>query len=249
MEHRSRIFNTFVDNLSMDETIAKIDILIQNRIPTQHVVINASKINLMKDDEELTRIVNSCPIINADGHSILWAAKKMNIELNERVTGIDLFIRLLEHGNKKEYKVFLFGATEEVVTKVNQIIKEKYPKVRIVGYRNGYFSETDNVDIVNQIRSSKADIVFVAFSSPMKEYWINQHLDDLEVPFIMGVGGSFDVIAGATKRAPLWMQKNGLEWFYRFIQEPRRMWKRYILGNIKFVMYTYKCKRINRENE
>lgn len=90
---------------------------------------------------------------------------------------------------------------------------------------------------------SGADMMFVAFSSPKKEYWVNKYLKQLNIPFVMGVGGSFDVVAGVTDRAPLWMQKHGLEWFYRFIQEPRRMWKRYIVGNVKFVALTYKTKK------
>ena len=90
---------------------------------------------------------------------------------------------------------------------------------------------------------SGADMMFVAFSSPQKEYWVNKCLNNLNIPFVMGVGGSFDVVAGVTDRAPVWMQKYGLEWFYRFIQEPRRMWKRYIIGNAQFIKYTYQVKR------
>ncbi|MFC7056171.1 WecB/TagA/CpsF family glycosyltransferase [Enterococcus alcedinis] len=120
--------------------------------------------------------------------------------------------------------------------------RKKYPAINIVGVRNGYFDESENQTIVKEIASTKPDILFVAFSSPMKEYWISEHLLDLNVPFVMGVGGSFDVLAGKTKRAPRWMQKFGLEWFYRFIQEPRRMWKRYIVGNLKFVIYTYQTR-------
>lgn len=208
--------------------------------PTQHVVINASKVNLMEDDPQLRRIVNSCPLINADGASVVWAAKKLGIPLYERVTGIDLFANLIKLAQDKDYRVYLFGAKEEVVKSVKQIIEEDYPGIDIVGYRNGYFTENDNAEIVNDIAKSNADILFVAFSSPKKEYWINQFLEELNVPFVMGVGGSFDVIAGVTKRAPKWMQNHGLEWFYRFIQEPRRMWKRYIVGNVKFVILTHK---------
>lgn len=239
---RYSILNTYVDALSMEESIERIEEIIQKGIPTQHVVINASKVNLMVQDEKLRDIVNSCPLINADGASIVWAAKKLGIPLKERVTGIDLFLKLVELAPQKQYKIYLFGAKEEVVVKVKQIFEEKYPGINIVGYRNGYFTEEDEPEIVKEMSESGADMMFVAFSSPKKEYWVNKYLNEMKIPFVMGVGGSFDVVAGVTNRAPVWMQNHGLEWFYRFIQEPGRMWKRYIIGNAQFVIYTYKMK-------
>lgn len=239
---KERIFNTYVSDLTMDETVSEVDEIIKRKVPTQHVVINASKINLMNKDEELTNIINSCPIINADGASILWAAKKLGISLKERVTGIDLFEELLKLSNVKKYRIFLFGAKQEVVEKVKQIIEEKYPNVVIAGIKNGYFDQSKEQEIVDMIKESKADMLFVAFSSPKKEFWVNKYLQEMDVPFCMGVGGSFDVVAGVTKRAPEWMQKSGLEWFYRFIQEPGRLFNRYIIGNLKFVLLTYQYK-------
>ncbi len=245
---RYKIFNTYVDALSFDETIQKIEQIISEGKPTQHVVINASKINLMHEDEKLTEIVNSCPLINADGASIVWSAKKLGIPLKERVTGIDLFLKLVEIANEKGYRIFLFGAKEDVLAKVKSIFEVKYPNLQLAGTRNGYFKDEVDAEIVEMITKSNSDILFVAFSSPKKEYWINKYLNELNVPFVMGVGGSFDVVAGVTDRAPKWMQKNSLEWFYRFIQEPRRMFKRYIIGNAKYVMLTYKTKFLLSSN-
>lgn len=224
----------------MDDTIQCVKNIIEERKPTQHVVINALKVNLMEKDPQLRKIVNSCPLINADGASIIWAAKKLGIPLKERVTGCDLFQRLIEVSAETGYKVYLFGAKEEVVNRVKEIYEKQYPALQIVGYRNGYFTEKEEPEIVQEMAESGADLMFVAFSSPKKEYWVNKYLNQLKIPFVMGVGGSFDVVAGVTERAPDWMQKHGLEWFYRFIQEPRRMWKRYIIGNIKFICLTYK---------
>lgn len=252
MKNRYRILNTYVNAISMDETIEIIEKIICERKPIQHVVINASKVNLMEADEKLRKIVNGCPLINADGSSIVWAAKILGVPLTERVTGIDLFLRLVELSEQKNYKIYLFGAKEEVVMKVKAIFEKKYPNLQIVGYRNGYFAEKDETEIVKNMAKSGADIMFVAFSSPKKEYWINKYLEQINIPFVMGVGGSFDVVAGITKRAPRWMQKCGMEWFYRFIQEPRRMWRRYIIGNFKFVVLTLKtklkCKNYSEEN-
>jgi len=242
MKNRYQILNTYVNALSMDETIEYVEKIIEERKPTQHVVINASKVNLMEKDEQLRTIVNDCPLINADGSSIVWAAKLLGVPLRERVTGIDLFLKLVEIAEQKAYKIYLFGAKEEVVQKVKKIFVTKYPKLQIVGCRNGYFAEEDEAEMVKEMAKSKADIMFVAFSSPKKEYWINKYLNTMDIPFVMGVGGSFDVVAGVTKRAPKWMQRCGMEWFYRFIQEPKRMWKRYIVGNMKFIFLTIKTK-------
>ncbi len=242
-DKRYPILNTYVNAISMDETIAEVEKIIKAGKPTQHVVINALKVNLMNENAELQKIVNACPLINADGASIVWAAKKLGVPLTERVAGIDLFENLVKLAAEKGYKIYLFGAKEEVVQKVKRIFEEKYPTLQIVGVRNGYFTEADEPEIVKNMAESGADMMFVAFSSPKKEFWVNKYLNDLNIPFVMGVGGSFDVVAGVTDRAPKWMQDHGLEWFYRFIQEPRRLWNRYVVGNWKFVAYTYKVKR------
>ena len=239
---RYPILNTYVNALSMDETVAEVEGIVERGVPTQHVVINASKVNLMEADPQLREIVNACPLINADGASIVMAAKELGVPLAERVTGIDLFLRLVELAAKKGWGIYLFGAKEEVVQKVGQIFEEAFPGIRIVGRRNGYFSEEEEPAIVAEMAASGADLMFVAFSSPKKEYWVHKYLDQVGVPFVMGVGGSFDVVAGVTDRAPQWMQDHGLEWFYRFVQEPRRLWKRYVVGNAKFVALVRKYK-------
>lgn len=229
------LFDTYLDALTMSETLQQITKIIARRKPTQHVVLNAGKINLMKKDPKLRQIVNTCPLINADGQSIVWAARILGHTVPERVAGIDLFLKLVEMAEEKGWRVFYFGAQAETVEKVAEIHQKKYPNLFISGYRNGYFQEEEARQIVDEINQGKPDILFVAFSSPKKEYWIHQHLEELAVPFVMGVGGSFDVVSGKTRRAPKWMQKIGMEWFYRFVQEPRRMFRRYIIGNLQFL--------------
>lgn len=241
-EKRYKILNTYVDTLTMEETINKVINIIDQGIPTQHVVINASKVMLMEKDRKLNDIVNSCPIINADGASIVLAAKFLGVPVKERVTGIDLFLNLVKIASEQQYKVYLLGATDQVVKSVKEKLSKAYPNLQIVGYDNGYFNKENENDIIERIRNSGADMLFVAFSSPKKEYWLYDNISFLNVPFVMGVGGSFDVVAGKTKRAPVWMQKSGLEWFYRFIQEPKRMWKRYLVGNFKFLFVVLKYK-------
>ena len=235
MNKRVKFLNTYVDALTMEETLKRIVEYIDAKACVQHVVINAGKVNLMQHNKELTNIINECPLINADGQSIVWGSRRLGNSLPERVAGIDIFTELIKISAEKGYKPYFFGANEEVVVEVINKFKKQYPTLEIAGYRNGYFNDEDSISIAEDIRKSKADILFVAFSSPKKEFWIKEHMNIMKVPFAMGVGGSFDVIAGKTTRAPKWMQKCGLEWFHRFIQEPRRMFKRYIIGNIKFV--------------
>ena len=148
---------------------------------------------------------------------------------------------LVELAHEKNHKVYFFGAKEEIVQEVVKKYSEKYSPNIIAGYRNGYFKKEEEKDIAKQISESGANILFVAISSPTKENFLYQNKALLSnVNFIMGVGGSFDVVSGKVKRAPLWMQKNGLEWFYRFIQEPKRMWRRYLVGNTKFIILVLK---------
>ena len=154
---------------------------------------------------------------------------------------------LVKRSFEKGYKCFFFGATEEVVTKLVNIYKMQYSEDIIAGFRNGYFVKEDEKKIARQIAESGANILFVAITSPKKEIFLNTNKKQLQnVNFIMGVGGSFDVISGKVKRAPLWMQNIGLEWFYRFLQEPKRMWKRYLVGNLKFIWLVVKAFLENR---
>lgn len=230
------ILNTTIHNLSMQETLELLDDSIANKEQIHHVVVNAGKIVAMQKDLQLRQSVNESDLINADGQAVVWASRFLGKPLKERVAGIDLMENLVELAAKKNYKIFLFGAKEEIVKKVVSIYEEKHSKQLIAGYRNGYFSKEEEPSIAQEISASGAQLLFVAISSPTKENFLYRYRNELSsLNFIMGVGGSFDVVAGLTKRAPVWMQKAGLEWFYRFIQEPKRMWKRYLVGNSKFI--------------
>jgi N-acetylglucosaminyldiphosphoundecaprenol N-acetyl-beta-D-mannosaminyltransferase len=225
----------------MQETIALIDKAIENKEHLHHTVVNAGKIVAMHENPELKQSVVNADIINADGQAVVWASKLFKIPLKERVAGIDLMKKLVELSNQKKYKVFFFGAKETVIEKVVEKYGKIYSPEIIAGYRNGYFKKEDERNIAKQIADSGANILFVAISSPTKENFLYQNKDILkDVNFIMGVGGSFDVVAGYVKRAPVWMQKSGLEWLYRVYQEPERMFKRYLIGNIKFIFLTIK---------
>lgn len=236
-----------VDNLTMSETLNLIDDGIRQNKRINHVVINAGKVVSMQTDKELFESVVSCDIINADGQSVVWAARFLGKHIPERVAGADLMQKLVHLASEKGYKCFFLGAKEEVVKKVVDIYTLKYGSSIIAGYRNGYFNEMEELKVAKQIADSGAQLLFVAITSPRKENFMYKYREILSnVNFTMGVGGTFDVIAGYTKRAPVWMQDMGMEWFYRFLQEPRRMWKRYLIGNMKFVWYVLKERFSNK---
>lgn len=231
-----------MDILSMRETIDRIISSLKGGGNIQHIVVNAAKIVNAQKDTILRHAINGSDIVNVDGMAVVWALRLLGYKIPERVSGIDLFDELIQVSAANGYKPYFLGATEEINDLMVSKIKGKYPEIEIAGSRNGYFSATEEMLVVNKITGSKPDLLFVGISSPRKEEFINKYFDYMNIPFVMGVGGSFDVYAGSTKRAPLWMQKNGLEWLFRIYQEPKRMWKRYLTTNTIFIWMVVKEK-------
>lgn len=244
VQKRITILNTYIDVLSVAETIDAVEEYIIENKPLHLMGVNADKINMLNKNERLKEIVNGCEIINADGASVVLAGKFLGTPLPERVAGVDLMLDLVNLAAEKNYKVFLLGAKQEVVQKTENVLRTNYPGVDIVGVRNGYFKEEQWADVAAEIRESEAQIVFVGITSPLKEYLVEylQKEQQLNCVF-MGVGGSFDVISGTLKRAPLWMQKSNMEWLFRMMQEPKRLFKRYLVGNWTFILSVLDEKR------
>ncbi|HPB67997.1 MAG TPA: WecB/TagA/CpsF family glycosyltransferase [Candidatus Omnitrophota bacterium] len=232
---RIYLFGCPIDNLSRAETVDRIDRWIKERRPCQHVVVNVDKLLKVRKDPALYDIISACDIINADGMPLVWVSRWFGLPLKERVTGIDLMEDLVALAARREYSVFFLGARQPVVEAVAEIYRTRFPGLKIAGYRNGYWTPEEEAGLVRQISRSSADILFVAMGSPQKEIFLSRYRSQMDVPFVMGVGGSFDVVAGKTRRAPRWMQRWGLEWLFRFFQEPKRMWKRYLIGNTTFI--------------
>jgi N-acetylglucosaminyldiphosphoundecaprenol N-acetyl-beta-D-mannosaminyltransferase len=230
---RVRLFGTPVDALTFAETVDRSFELADAGGPTQHVVLNAAKVVQMREDDRLRSIVGGCDLVNADGQSVVWASRVLGRPLPERVAGIDLFKAIVERAARTGHRVFFLGATQEVLAEMVGRLRARHPSLVIAGYRDGYWDDDD--DVVETVRAARPDFLFLAIPSPRKEYWLSENLERLAVPFVMGVGGTFDVVAGKVRRAPVWVQRVGCEWLYRLAQEPRRMWKRYLWGNSLFV--------------
>src|SRR5690554_5970581 len=208
------ILNTAINNLSMQETLALVQEKIRSGEQVHHVVVNAGKVVAMQNDSELRKSVNESDIINADGQAVVWASKFLGKPLKERVAGIDLMVNLVEMAHKNNNKIFLFGAKEEVVKEVVDKYSKIYSSNIIAGYRNGYFSPSEEEEIAQQIADSGTQMLFVAISSPIKENFLYKYRDTLKnVNLIMGVGGSFDVVAGKVKRAPVGCKTRGWSGF------------------------------------
>lgn len=185
------------------------------------VAINPEKILKARKDEKLMNLLNNATYQIADGVGIIYASRIQKGQIKSRVTGIDSMEMLCELSNDKGLKIFLYGAKPEVVKAAKDKLEEKYKNISITGYIDGYVQDNDKV--IEEINKSKADIVFVAMGSPKQEYWIVENMDKVSPTIFQGVGGTFDVISGRIKRAPRWMQKMGLEWFYRLVKEPKRI--------------------------
>lgn len=224
------------DAVTLDQAVERC-IELCRRPYNSHVVmtINASHLCMMRRDEELARACSTADVIVADGMPVVWAIRASGQFMPERVPGIDLMEALLKAAAPNGLSVYFLGARREVVTKLVDLCKIRFPGIQIAGFRDGYFSAAEHAGIAEEIRESGAHILFIGLPSPFKEVWSERYRDRLQVPVILGVGGSFDVLAGFIRRAPRLFQSFGLEWFWRLMMEPRKLWKRYLSTNSEFI--------------
>ncbi len=232
----SEILGVPVDAVTTGQALDIVDRAIRERSGLHIGVVNAAKLVNMRRDSELRADVLSSDLILADGMAVVWASRVLRRSLPERVTGIDLMLGILGRGDARGYRVYCLGASDEVSRTVEQRIAEEFPGVRIVGRQHGYFTEEDEPGVAAAIKDSRPDVLLVAMTSPRKERFLARWSRELEVPVTHGVGGSFDVFAGKVARAPKGWQRAGLEWLYRVLQEPRRLWRRYLVTNTLFCL-------------
>ena len=232
------LFGIPIAAVRMADVVARVDAAIASRTSLQIGVVNAAKLVNMRRDDRLLADVLSSDLVLADGMAVVWASRLLRQPLPERVAGIDLMHAILARGSERGYRVFCLGATPEVLARVVARFGELYPGVEVAGARDGYFSPAQDAEVAETIRRSGADVLFVAITSPRKEEFLGRWSRSLGVPVCHGVGGSFDVVAGKVRRAPLLWQRLGLEWLYRVLQEPRRLWRRYLVTNLLFARLT-----------
>ncbi len=229
------VCGVLIHSLTMNQVLGVVNETIVRHGRLLIGVVNAAKMVNLRKDPELRGAVLSSDLVLADGMSVVWASRLLGRPLPERVAGIDLMIRMLELADQQGYRVFLLGATQEVLGGVREHIASTYPGVEVVGARNGYYTPAEEESIAREIAATRPQMLFVAMTSPKKERFLARWSELMDVQVCHGVGGSFDVLAGLTRRAPRRWQALGLEWLYRVLQEPRRLWKRYLVTNTLFM--------------
>lgn len=220
-----RILNLPVHDVNMESTLSVIDSFIRASGPHHVVTADASMLVMAQEDPALHSIIIKADLVTPDSVGILWAARRLGTPLRERVSGVDIVENLCARSAECGYKIYFFGAAPGVAEKAADRMRGRYPGAQIVGTRNGFYTDGESESIVNAIRESKADVVCVAMGIPRQEKWIEANRDSLNASILIGVGGTLDVLSGATRRAPVWMQKMNLEWLWRVINNPRKISK------------------------
>jgi N-acetylglucosaminyldiphosphoundecaprenol N-acetyl-beta-D-mannosaminyltransferase len=224
------------DPISFEQAVTKVvDWCRHGTSPKTVVTMKAALLVAMRKDHALAAACRAGDLIVPDGVPVVWASRLVRSPLPARVAGCDLMEALLARGAREGLRVFFLGARENVVSELVARCQRDHAGLEVVGYRNGYFTDDDVPAIVSNIRRSGADILFIGMPSPFKEVFAERYRDALNVPVIMGVGGSFDVLAGFVKRAPVMWQKVGMEWCWRLLMEPRKLWRRYLVTNTLFL--------------
>jgi N-acetylglucosaminyldiphosphoundecaprenol N-acetyl-beta-D-mannosaminyltransferase len=232
---RPEVLGISIDPYSMAQAIAQCNAAIDEGRYLSIAVVNAAKAVAMRRDPLLREAVGDCHMTLADGQAVVWASKLLRQAVPERIAGIDLFLALLGEAARRRLRVYFLGARPDVLSRMLDEVARRFPGLVVAGARDGYFAESDESDIAAEISNSKAAMLFLGMSSPKKELFLQKWGPLTGVTVIHGVGGSFDILAGITRRAPLWYQKAGLEWLYRAQQEPLRLGRRYFTTNTIFI--------------
>lgn len=235
-----QILGLKIHRVDMGSALSAIEGFIRERKPRMVVTADASAAVIAHSDPELQSIINGADLVTPDSTGILWAAKYLGTPLIERVSGADMVEQLCRKANDSRHRVFFLGSAPGVTDIAAANLKLRYPNLQIAGTRHGYFKDDESPEIVRMIRGANPDLLFVAMGIPMQEKWIRKHLDEMQVPVSMGVGGTFDVMSGRLKRAPMWMQNHGMEWIYRLVTNPRKISK--VMTLPVFIMMVLKSK-------
>lgn len=236
---RVKMFDVNFDNYDFNDLLEFMDQAIQTQCHTYILTCNVDHVIKLRKDDEFRQVYSDAGAVVADGMPIIWASKLLRKSLKEKVSGSDLFHKLGEAFQERNYKIFLLGAAHGVLEKAVHNLQQSFPRINIVGrYSPSYGfekNEEENRRIVGMLIESQPDIVFVGVGAPKQEKWIYQYYETYRAPISIGVGATFDFLSGSVKRAPDFMQKTGFEWFWRLAQEPRRLWKRYLIDDMKFL--------------
>lgn len=236
-----------IDSLTMEEVLDRMEELIHDRRPSYVVTPNVDVLVQLQKDTEFKRIYEGASLVLPDGMPLLWAGMFLRTPFKEKVSGSDLFVRFCERAAKKGYKVYFMGAMPGVAAKAAEVLERRFPGLRVVGTHSPSFGfekkDAESEEVARKIREASPDVLFIGLGSPKQEKWTDRFKDKHGAPVSVMVGISFDYVAGTVKRAPVWMQNTGLEWSFRLLIEPKRLWKRYLVDDPKYFWYVLKQKR------
>jgi N-acetylglucosaminyldiphosphoundecaprenol N-acetyl-beta-D-mannosaminyltransferase len=232
---RRRLLGLEFDPLTMTEAVARCGEAATSGQRVTIGVVNAAKAVAMHRDPGLRDAVADCDLVLADGQAVVWASRALRQPLPERVAGIDLFLGLLATAAERRLGVYFLGARPEVLADAVAEARRRFPGLVVAGHRDGYFTEEEAETVATAIRDTGADLLFLGITSPKKELFLDRWGEHTGAKVLHGVGGSFDILAGLTRRAPASWQRTGFEWLYRMLQEPRRLGPRYVTTNARFV--------------
>jgi N-acetylglucosaminyldiphosphoundecaprenol N-acetyl-beta-D-mannosaminyltransferase len=252
-QKKCRLFGISVDNLTMGETVAEIEKIIETRGPALVFTPNTQHISLLRSNADFRAAYAAADLVLADSVPLIWSSRLLGHPLRERVAGSDIPQAFSTVAAQKRYRLFFLGAAPGVADRAADILTRKNPGLRMAGVCSppwGFERCRElNEEVVRKIRAAKPDVLFVALGTPKGEIWAWEHKDAAGVPVTICCGAALDFISGNKKRAPRWLQKLGLEWFYRVIHDPRRLWKRYLVANTHFIfLLAGELLRKNRES-
>ncbi len=231
---RSRLLGVDIDSLTRDEFLKRIDEFVKSGTPHQVCYLNADCLNKCWSNRDYRETIAAADLVYADGMGVVWASRLFGHPLPERLNANDLLPEFCLQAEEQGHRIFLLGGENGIAEKASKDLLSRYPNLQIVGYHSGFFTKDEEAEVIEKIREAKPDILIVGMGAPKQELWIRHVLSILNVPVAWGVGGLLDYSAKGLKRAPEWMRMGGMEWLWRLWLEPRRLWKRYLLGNILF---------------
>jgi N-acetylglucosaminyldiphosphoundecaprenol N-acetyl-beta-D-mannosaminyltransferase len=236
LPNKTAVLGITIDNLTMSEAVARIVSMCEGPAQGQVCFLNSHYTNISCVNAEYRSVLEKAELVLADGIGMKLAGKILGREIKQNVNGTDLFPRLCAALAERERSVYLLGSVPGVAESAGRWLVENYPGISLKGCRHGYFQPENEQEVVRTINEAAPDVLLVALGVPAQDIWIRRHLSELNVRVAIGVGGLFDFYSGRVPRAPLWVREMGMEWLYRFYQEPRRLWRRYFIGNGLFLL-------------
>ena len=241
------LLNTYVNNVDMDEAVSAIENMIDSEKKSYVVAINVDVVMKIENDEYLKKVVDEADMVLVDGKPLIWISKMHGNPVKAKISGSDLVPLLCEVADEKGYKIFILGGADGIAKRAAKRLKHKLPKIQIVGtYAPPYGFENDEKELAKintMISEEHPDLLITCFGCPKQEKWIYDNIDKYDAKVSICAGATVDFLAGNVKRAPRWMSEHGLEWFYRFLQEPKRMFKRYFIDDVKILGLVHKYRK------